>query len=269
MSVGTQPRIALVTGAARRIGKGIALALAHNGWDVGVHYYHSKAEALATVCEIEQLGRRAAAIHADLASETEARALLPACRALLGLPTCLVNNASLFEYDDPKSFAPSSMQRHEAVNLVAPLLLSRLLHEALLEEWETEKRLQGAESPLVTGVVINLLDQKLINPNPDFFSYTLTKAALLAAIPLLAFSYAPVLRVVGLAPGITLPSGGQTIEQFEQAQAHTPLHYSSRVQDLAEAAVFLACSRAITGTTVYVDGGQHLQPTTRDIMFLT
>ena len=117
--------------------------------------------------------------------------------------------------------------------------------------------------------VIQLLDQKLINLNPDYLSYTLSKAALLSSVEMLALDFAPLLRVVGLAPGISLPSGDQTEEGFAKAHQMTPLQRSSKPNDVAKAAVFLAQANAITGTTLYVDGGQHLLPSTRDVMFKT
>ena len=118
-------------------------------------------------------------------------------------------------------------------------------------------------------MVINLLDQKLWNPNPDFLSYTLSKSALKEATRLLALALAPRVRVVGVAPGITLPSGAQTEAGFERAHQRTPLGASSTPHDIAQAVVYLARASAVTGTTLLVDGGQHLQPSTRDVMFLT
>lgn len=248
-------QVALVTGSARRIGREIALALARDGWDVGVHYGHSRDEALATVDEIQALGRRAVALACDLENESEVRALITQCAAALGPVRCLVNNASLFEYDQATSFDVNALLRQMRVNTAAPILLAQALHAALLD----------AER----GVVINLLDQKLWNPNPDFLSYTLSKSALHEATRLLALALAPRLRVVGVAPGITLPSGTQSHEGFAQAHQQTPLGASSTPQDIAAAVVYLARAQAVTGSTLLVDGGQHLAPSTRDIMFLT
>ena len=246
---------ALVTGAARRIGREIALALARDGWDIAVHYATSRDEALATVQEIEALGRRAVAVNRDLAVEAGVRSLLAECAHDLGDVTCVVNNASLFEYDDATSFSTEYLLRSMRSNVAAPVLLAQGLHATLPDdEW---------------GVVINLLDQKLWNPNPDFLSYTLSKAALAEATRLLAMALAPKVRVVGIAPGITLPSGDQTEAGFERAHARTPLGRSSQPDDVAAAVVFLARAHAITGTTLLVDGGQHLVASPRDVMFLT
>ncbi len=139
-------------------------------------------------------------------------------------------------------------------NLAAPLLLAQALHAATPA---------GSQS-----VVINLLDQKLYNPNPDFLSYTLSKAALLSATTLLAQALAPLVRVVGVAPGITLMSGEQTAGEFEQAHRVTPLGKSSTPEDVAATVCFVASASAITGTTILVDGGQHLIPLQRDVMFI-
>jgi NAD(P)-dependent dehydrogenase (short-subunit alcohol dehydrogenase family) len=247
--------VALVTGGARRIGREIALALAGDGWDVAVHYGHSAAEAAATVREIEALGRRAAAFGCDLADAAAVRALPGRCAAALGPPVGVVNNASLFEYDDAVSFAPELLARAMAVNVAAPVLLAQALAAQLP---------QGRQ-----GVVVNLLDQKLYNPNPDFLSYTLSKSALLEATRLLARALAPRVRVVGVAPGITLSSGGQSAAGFAVAHTRTPLGRSSTPADVAEAVLYATRAGAVTGATLLVDGGQHLVPSDRDVMFLT
>jgi NAD(P)-dependent dehydrogenase (short-subunit alcohol dehydrogenase family) len=239
----------------------MALALAQAGWDVAVHYHRSEREAQATVTQIQQMGRAALALYADLASPAEADALISTCIARFGRPHCLVNNASLFEFDDGYTFRTDVLERHMAINLNAPLTLSRHLYEAHAQQ-------DGAPSQnQAPGVIINLLDQKLINLNPDFLSYTLSKAALETATRLLAQCYAPRLRVVGLAPGISLPSGPQSEAEFAEAHHHTPLGHASFPEDIAQAAVYLASAHAVTGTTLYVDGGQHLQSSPRDIIF--
>ncbi len=249
------PRGALVTGAARRIGRAIALALARDGWDVAVHFGTSRDEALATVREIERLGRRATAVQRDLADEAGVRSLLDECAAALGPMRCVVNSASIFEYDDAVNFRPDLLDRMMRINCAAPILLAHGLHA----------RIADGEH----GVVINLLDQKLWNPNPDFLSYTMSKAALQEATTLLAQALAPKLRVVGVAPGITLASGTQSAAGFTAAHATAPLGRGSTPDDVAQAVVYLARARAVTGTTLLVDGGQHLAPSPRDVMFLT
>jgi NAD(P)-dependent dehydrogenase (short-subunit alcohol dehydrogenase family) len=255
-------KIALVTGAAKRVGRAIAIGLAKDGWDVAIHYGNSKDAAEQTVKDILATGQRGVALQADLSKEDEANQLIARCVESLGLPTCLVNNASLFQYDVASSFSYAALDRHMLTNVAAPLILSRDLYRL-----HAKNRVQDAVGP--SGVVINLLDQKLANLNPDFLSYTLSKAALHSATTLLAQSFAPNLRVVGVAPGITMVSGDQSDDGFAKAHSMTPLGKSSTPDDIAGAVVYLANSNAVTGTTLYVDGGQHLLSTDRDVMFLT
>jgi len=259
----------LVTGAARRLGRDIALEFARQGWDVAIHYGQSEMDAQATVAEIHKLGRKAAAFKADLASEVEINSLFSSVVAEFNNLECLINSASFFEYDRANSASPlskNSLQDHMQVNLVAPMLLSQLMFE--YQKSNRKNKLENiAEDSLPS--IIQLLDQKLINLNPDYLSYTLSKAALLSSVEMLALDFAPLLRVVGLAPGISLPSGDQTEEGFAKAHQMTPLQRSSKPIEVAKAAVFLAQANAITGTTLYVDGGQHLLPSTRDVMFKT
>jgi len=249
------PRVALVTGAARRIGRAIALGLARDGWDIAVHYRHSREEALSLVAEIAALGRRAQAFPCDLAQEDAVRQLLPQAQAALGPVTCVVNNASLFEYDNAGDFSVAALDAHMHANLAAPILLAQALYQATPAGQQ--------------AVVINLLDQKLYNLNPDFLSYTLSKAALLSATTMLAQALAPKVRVVGIAPGITMVSGEQTAANFAKAHENTPLGRSSTPEDVADCVCYVAGARALTGTTLLVDGGQHLIGLPRDVMFLT
>jgi len=254
-NVSDTPRTALVTGGAQRLGRAISLALAADGWDVAIHYWDSLDVAQATAAEVRALGVRAAVLQHDLLHDADVAPLLDACEAQLGPVRCLVNNAARFEFDSAADFSLANFDAHMRTNVAAPVRLALALHARLPA---------GAQ-----GVVINLLDQKLWNPNPDFLSYTLSKAALESATGLLARALAPQLRVVGVAPGITLPARGQTDSGFAAAHAATPLGRSSTAQDVARAVAFLAGAPAITGTTLLVDGGQHLVPTARDIMFLT
>ncbi|MBI3228928.1 MAG: SDR family oxidoreductase [Burkholderiales bacterium] len=243
-----------MTGAGKRLGRAIALALAAQGWDIAVHYRHSEQEALATVADIIALGRRACALRAELSDSAEVAQLLPQAAQLLGRVSCVVNSASLFELDSAHDFSQAKLDKHMHANLAAPILLAQALHAATPD---------GAQS-----VVINLLDQKLFNMNPDFLSYTLSKAALHTATTMLAQALAPKLRVVGVAPGITLISGEQSAEDFAKSHKMTPLGYSSRPEDIAASVCFLADAAAITGTTLVVDGGQHLIPLQHDVAFI-
>ena len=245
---------ALVTGAARRLGREIALGLARAGWDVAVHYGSSAEEARATVADIESLGRRAVAVQADLADEAQTCAMFDRASAEVGGIGCLVNSASRFEFDRPESFGYQALFEHIGPNLAAPLALARRLHDAIGE---------GEQ-----GVVINLLDQKLDNLNPDFFSYTLTKAALLAATRMMAQAFAPRLRVAAVSPGITLISGDQSEAGFRRAHRMAPLGRSSTPEDIVAAVLYLARARAVTGVNLAVDGGQHLLPLSRDVMYV-
>ena len=249
------PRVALVTGAGRRLGRAIALGLARAGWDIAVHYRHSHDEARDVAREIAALGRRAVTLQCELADEAAVRGLLPQAVAALERIDCVVNNASLFDYDSDFDFNLARLDAHMHCNVAAPVLLARALYDATPE---------GGEA-----VVVNLLDQKLYNLNPDFLSYTLSKAALQAANTMLAQSLAPKVRVVGVAPGITMVSGDQSEAGFAEAHTRTPLGRSSTPEDIAAAVVYAASARAMTGTTLLVDGGQHLLPSPRDVMFLT
>ena len=247
-------KVALVTGAGRRLGRAIALGLAKSGWDIVVHYGTSEADAHETVAKIEALGRRALALQCDLDDAVATGALVRRAITGLGPLTCLVNNASRFEFDSAADFSAAVLERHMRTNLTAPILLAQALHAATPA---------GSQA-----VVINLLDQKLFNMNPDFLSYTLSKAALQSATTMLAQALAPTVRVVGVAPGITLVSGDQSATGFAKAHTATPLGRSSTPDDIAEAVSYLARSNAITGTTLIVDGGQHLMALPRDVMFL-
>lgn len=247
---------ALVTGAGKRLGRAITLGLARAGWDIAVHYHRSADEAKAVVAEIHALGRRAAGFAADLSSEEQVLALFDQASIELGTITCLVNNASVFELDQPADFSMSRLEHHMRPNLAAPLLLARKLHEA-------------AQRSGQDAVIINLLDQKLENLNPDFFSYTLSKAALLAATKMMAMAFAPGVRVNGVSPGATLQSWEQSGGGFEQARKIALLPQSSGPDDIVQAVVYLAQAKAVTGVNLIVDGGQHLMPLNRDVMFLT
>jgi NAD(P)-dependent dehydrogenase (short-subunit alcohol dehydrogenase family) len=247
-------RVALVTGAGRRLGRAIALGMAHAGWDVAVHYRHSEAEARETAAAIEAIGRRAALLQADLNDTQATRKLAAQAVQALGALHCVVNSASLFDFDSAPTFSPELLAAHMQSNVAAPLLLAQALH-ALTPDGQQ-------------AVVINLLDQKLFNLNPDYLSYTLSKAALHTATTMLAQALAPKLRIVGVAPGLTMVSGDQGEEGFAKAHAVTPLGRSSTPEDIVGAVLYAASAPALTGTTLLVDGGQHLVPLTRDVMFL-
>ena len=251
------PKTALVTGGAQRIGRVLCVALARAGFDVAVHYRHSQAQAEQLVQELQSFGVRACAVQADLDDATSAGALLAQARAQLGVIGVLVNNASMFEYDALTQQAPLSVElfeQHWRANTFAPMLLTQQLAQQLPLEH--------------TGVVVNLLDQKLCNPNPDFLSYTLSKAALAQATVLAAQALAPRIRVMGIAPGLSLRSGEQSDADFAQKHNQTILQRGSTPEDLAHALLYILSAPSMTGTTLMVDGGQHLTASTRDVMFL-
>ena len=248
-------RVVLVTGAAKRLGRAMALELAQHGFDIAVHYRHSRAEAQATVNELIGQGAAAHAFAADLSNEAECRALVPAVVAHFKRLDAVVNSAGAFEHDDPASFSIAAMELHWRANTAPAVLLAQALHGHLAGCAEV-------------GCVVNLLDQKLWNPNPDYFSYTLSKAALQAATVMLAQALAPQVRVCGVAPGVTLLSGPMSAAEFAAAHTMTPLQRSSTPDDIARAVRFLIESPAITGTTLLVDGGQHLSAQPRDVMVL-
>ena len=256
-------RTVLLTGAAKRLGKAITLHFAKAGWNVVLHYGSSKQAALETLSQIKALGVQAIAVQANLAEPDSMKALFQAGVDQFGRIDCLINSASVFEYDRPSQEAhilsQAGLVRNMQVNLAAPVLLAQEMFHHLQR--------QPPRNDELVPVTIQLLDQKLINLNPDYFSYTLSKSALLTATEMMALDFAPTLRSVGLAPGITLPSGKQTEAEFLQAHQMTPMGYSSSPDDIAQAALFIANAKAITGTTIYVDGGQHLIPSQRDVMF--
>ena len=246
----------LVTGAARRLGRAIAIELARGGFDIALHYRRSASEAEASAAYVRALGVRAECFAADLADEAACRALLPAVVQRLGRIDAVVNNASHFEYDSAATFSYAAMQTHWQANTAPAIVLTSAL----------AAHLKGCTA---TGCVVNLLDQKLWNPNPDYLSYTLSKAALEAATTLLAQALAPQVRVAGVAPGVTLVSGPAMSEDtFAAAHRMTPLGRSSSADDVARTVRFIIESPAITGTTILVDGGQHLAAQPRDVAFL-
>jgi len=240
---------ALVTGAARRIGRSIALELARAGFDVAVHHNNSEADAADTVREIEALGRRAVALQADLTDEAAARRLVPDAAAL-GPLTLLVNNASVFEDDRVGGLTRDSWDRHIETNLRAPIVLA--------EEF-------AARAP-DGSCVVNLLDQRVQKPDPRFFSYSLSRAGLWWATRTLAQALAPRIRVNGVGPGPTLPSIHQTPEEFAAEAANTLLQRPGDPAEVARAVLYLVDAPLVTGQMIAVDGGQHLAWLTPDIV---
>ncbi len=251
----TPAPVVLVTGAAKRLGREIALTLATGGWRVAVHYRNSKADAIKTVADCARIQGTAASFCSDLSDETAVRQLLPQVVAHFGQVDAVVNSASTFEQDDAGSFSFAALERHMHSNLGAAVLLAQGLHTHV-----TQRQ--------ATGAVVNLLDQKLWNQNPDFFSYTLSKAALEAANTMLAMALAPAVRVVGVAPGLTLTSHLLSESQFEALHKLSPLGRSSTAADVAASVKFALENQSITGTTLLIDGGQHLIKFERDFSLM-
>lgn len=247
-------RTVLVTGAGRRLGRAIALDLAAAGWQVAVHYRDSEHGARQTVDECRRHAP-AEAFRADLADEAQTRELFARVLAGFGRVDAVVNNASQFDHDSAQTFGYGALAAHLATNTAAPVALAQCLYE-------------HARTRAGQGVVVNLLDQKLWNLNPDFFSYTLSKAALQAATTMLAQALAPQLRVVGVAPGLTLTSHMLSQERFEELHRLSPLGRSSTPEDVAHAVRFALENRAVTGATLLVDGGQHLMKFDRDFSLM-
>jgi NAD(P)-dependent dehydrogenase (short-subunit alcohol dehydrogenase family) len=246
-------KVALVTGGALRLGAAIARRLSSDGWKVVIHCNTSHQAAEALAAELRGVGQEAAVVQADLSDRVAVDGLVEAASQPFGPLSCLVNNASVFRRDDLSTLSWESWDRHLTPNLAAPLFLSRAFAAALPE---------GED-----GNVINLLDQKVANPNPDFLSYTVSKMGLASLTPLLAMALAPRIRVNGVAPGLTLISGKQTPERFERAWRDTPLGRSSTPEDIAAGVLFLLSTPSMTGQTLIIDGGESLTKRPRDVAF--
>ena len=247
--------VALVTGGARRVGRTICLALAKAGYDVAVHHRGAPDAALETVAGIQALGRQAAPVAADLTIEAETRDLLAQAAGKLAPPTLLVNCASLFEDDRVGALSRDSWDAHMQTNLRAPLVLAEAFAAQVPADAEDGE-----------AAIVNILDQRVLKPNPQFFSYTLSKCALWTATRMLAQALAPRVRVNGVGPGPTLPSIHQDAAVFAREAASIPLARASKPEEIAQAVVYLARARAVTGQMLAVDGGQHLAWRTPDII---
>lgn len=259
-AIATTTRTVLVTGAAKRLGREIALALARAGWQVAVHYRDSVEDARLTSLECTGLSGNSASFRANLGNEAAVRNLLPRVIAHFGHLDAVVNSASTFEHDDAASFSFAAMEKHMRSNAGAAILLAQALHTHVQE--------QRAAGQAARGAVVNLLDQKLWNPNPDFLSYTLSKAALEAANTLLAQALAPRVRVVGVAPGLTITSHMLSEDKFRDLHKLSPLGRSSTPADVVASVRFALDNQSITGTTLLVDGGQHLMRFERDFSLM-
>lgn len=242
-------RTVLVTGAARRLGATIARHLAGQGWRVAIHHHHSAEEADA----LSQALPGSIVLTGDLADPATPDALLDAARAGFGAPLmAVVNSASLFDYDAPPMVSAESLQRHARVNLDAPVLLACAL---------------AAQDDLADGAVVDVLDQKVANLNPDFFAYSCAKVALTGATTMLAQALGPRIRVNAVSPGLTLPSADQTEAEFAAVASRNVLRRPVDPEDVARAVAFLLEAQGISGQNLFVDCGQHFLPLARDVMF--
>ncbi|WP_293903990.1 SDR family oxidoreductase [Phenylobacterium sp.] len=246
-------KTALITGAARRVGAGLALELAAMGYAVAIHHRSDAEAAKALAAAIVAAGGRAVALQADLSTPQACGALMDAAARALGPVDTLVNNASHFAHDTVQTMTPATWADAIAANLTAPMFLIQALARQLPAD--------------ASGVVVNILDQKVGRPNPDHFSYTAGKVGLAQMIPALALALAPHIRVCGISPGITLPSGPQSDEDYRRAVAATPLGVSSSVEALRRALRFVLESDAFTGQILTLDGGESLLGRPRDVAY--
>ena len=241
---------ALVTGGGRRIGRAICLELARAGFDIVVHYGTSADAAQAVADEVRALGLRAVSLSADLADVVAAHDLIGRAVEALGPLSVLVNNASVFADDRLDTITGESWSAHLDTNLRAPILLAQTF----------------ARQAPDGSAIVNILDQRVLKPDPRFFSYSLSKSALWFATRTMAQALAPRIRVNGVGPGPTLPSVHQTAEDFAAEAAGTPLERPGSPQAVAEAVRWLADAELVTGQMIAVDGGQHLAWRTPDIV---
>jgi NAD(P)-dependent dehydrogenase (short-subunit alcohol dehydrogenase family) len=241
---------ALVTGGGKRIGKAICLTLAQAGFDVAIHYRGSKDAAEAVAEDVRALGRRAMTIAADLSREDQVRTVVPAAIEALGPLTVLVNNASVFEDDRVGALERETWDSHLETNLRAPIVLAEAFAAQVAEG----------------GCIVNLLDQRVLKPDPRFFSYALSRNALWWATRTMAQALAPHIRVNGVGPGPTLASVHQTAQEFQAEAAGTLLGRAGSPEAVAAAVLWLIDAEMVTGQMIAVDGGQHLAWRTPDIV---
>lgn len=254
-------RRALVTGAGKRLGRAMALTLAEHGHDVALHYFSSRDETDVLAREIGALGRSAVPLAADLLSEADTARLVGRAQDALGGPlTLLVNNASIFEYDNLRTATRTSWDRHMESNLRAPFVLT----QAFAAQVPGPVR-DGAREPVAQGLVVNMIDQRVRKLTPEFMSYTLAKMGLWALTQTAARALAPAIRVNAIGPGPTLRGAHQSEDNFSRQRAATVLERGSNPEDICGALIYLLNAPSVTGQLICVDGGQHLNWKTSDI----
>lgn len=255
-------KIALVTGAGLRLGRAMALYLADRGYDLAVHYASSGDAAEEVAALIRAKGRRAVALQADLLDEEATQGLIPAAMAALGGPvTCLVNNASIFEYDSLASANRTSWDRHFDSNLRAPFILTQVMANHI-----TDAARDAAGEPVAQGLVVNMIDQRVRKLTPEFMTYTLAKMGLWAFTQTAAQALAPRIRVNAIGPGPTLQGARQSAQHFADQRASTVLGRGANPSDITAALGYFLDAPAVTGQLLCVDGGQHLGWQTPDVL---
>ncbi len=245
-------KAALITGAAKRIGRAMALDLAKDGWNIAVHCHESIGEAQELVDEMRRLGRKAVAIEGDLAGRETPKKLIKKAKGTLGPLTLLINNASRFEPDELASVTMSDWDTDQAVNLRAPVFLSQAFAAQLPAKEQ--------------GNIINLIDQRVWKLNPQYFSYTASKGGLWVVTQTMAQALAPRIRVNAIAPGPALPNARMRSKEFEKLQRLTLLERGTSPEEIAAAVRFILASPAMTGQMIALDGGQHLAWQTPDVV---
>ena len=255
---------ALVTGAGARLGQAMAAYLAERGYDVAVHYSQSAKGAEETAAAIRALGRVAVTLQADLTSEAQTQALMPAAVAALGGPiTCLINNASIFEYDNLGTATRNSWDRHLESNLRAPFVLTQAMARDIPDAVPDEMG-----EPVAQGLVVNMLDQRVRKLTPEFSSYTIAKMGLWALTQTAAQSLAPKIRVNAIGPGPTLKGHRQSEDHFQRQRSNTILGRGSNPSDIVAALGYFLDAPSVTGQLICTDGGQHLGWKTPDVVGL-
>jgi NAD(P)-dependent dehydrogenase (short-subunit alcohol dehydrogenase family) len=253
---------ALITGAGKRLGRAMALYLAGRGYDIAIHYASAAADAETLAAEIQAMGRKTTLLQADLLDEAQVTPLLPQAAQDLGGPiTCLVNNASIFDYDTIHSATRTSWDRHIESNLRAPFVLT----QAMADQGLTAQTDAGGE-PRATGLIINMIDQRVRKLTPDFMTYTIAKMGLWALTQTASRALAPAIRVNAIGPGPTLQGARQSAEHFANQRANTVLGRGADANDITAALGYFLDAKAVTGQLLCVDGGQHLGWKTPDIL---
>ena len=253
---------ALVTGAGKRLGRAMALYLGSRGFDVAVHYAASAGGAAGVVADIRAMGQQAHALQADLLDPAQMQALVGRAGAALGGPlTLLVNNASIFDYDTLATATADSWHRHMASNLQAPFVLTQAFAA------QAPRTIADANGePVAQALVVNMVDQRVLKPTPEFMTYSLAKAGLWALTRTAAQALAPHVRVNAIAPGPTMRGARQTEAHFARQRAATLLQRGADAGDITAALGYLVDAPAVTGQLLAVDGGQHLAWQTTDIL---